>query len=246
MLPSEMGLTPEQMGILPVEKSSETQEKKKKIRLTREDVEARREAGENLENCDLSDLDLAGLNFEGVSFRDSDLRGVQFFRRVEDDDGSVERTFSNLKGADFTDALIVAGGEEWANFIGAQAEGVIFGNGGLRNFSGDHGKFTNSRWNNIVFGDADYTSFSEADLTGAVMIGCDFSGVDFSKANIDDVKIIDPIPGSGLIINESQVQTIVEAISFTDGRQVAWAENKARREPIELLQNTFGIEIIQL
>jgi len=42
-------------------------EKPKKI--TREEIETRLAHGENLENLDMKDLDLAGLDFEGRSFR---------------------------------------------------------------------------------------------------------------------------------------------------------------------------------
>ncbi|MFH1089121.1 MAG: pentapeptide repeat-containing protein [Candidatus Uhrbacteria bacterium] len=282
MSSSERGPSPEEMSIPSVEqpvvtttetveKPIEVQEKKRKMRLDREGVKARLEAGENLENYDLSNLDLAGLDFrEGVSFRGSDLRGTLFFHK-ESEDGSDPEVKTSIKGADFTEATFAIL-ERKPVFVRVEAEGAKFGytesllsrlkrleepgelktaenSGGLFGFNGCEGNFKGTTWGNIDFGgDTGFgATFYGADFSGAVIDGCDLSGIDLSETEIKNIKIINPVISSkGFVINEDQIETVVSAISFSDNRQASWERDKAVKSSRDLLENVLKIEISQL
>lgn len=209
------------------------QKMEKPIKLTREDVIKRLEKGEKLENCNLADLDLSGLNFEGKSFRDSDIRGVTLYNESQ-------KEGTNIKNADFTDAVIADPGLE-VLFALVNAEGTTFGFtenllvrrkrqresgkipeaadiGGLFNFNGSAGNFKKTKWLNSDFGGGSgyETLFPNADLSESEITGCDLNQIDFSKTKIDNIKIIDPLTLQGMKINVNQIETLTQAIKLTN------------------------------
>ncbi len=188
-------------------------------------------AGEGLENLILTDLNLAGLELEGVSFRGADIRGVSLYREEESEDGKTIETTTNIRGADFTDAIFAGG----TDFYRVDAEGTIFGYtesidsrrkshpgdcGGLFRFDGCEGNFKETRWTNIDFGGGTEfeAMFFGADLSGAVVRECLLAEIDLSETTIEGITIIDPAPISlnGLKINKQQIESLAQAIKLAD------------------------------
>ncbi len=140
--------------------------------LTREQVVARRAAGETISGFDLSGVDLSGLDLSGADFSDSLMEGVRFA-----DSLATKANFTDclLKGADFTQADC-----SQATFLRASVSGS---------------KFTKARLSHAVLQDADFTgadfveaSLGQASLAGAtfeaaVMTGLSAAGVQASSAN---------------------------------------------------------------
>jgi len=218
--PAEMGVnTPSAETVVPTETAALVEgETRKLVRLTREEVDARLREGQNLENFNLSGLDLAGLSLDGVSFRGSDIRGLKLFRREGDDDETAKRTFTKVNGADFTDAVF-ADFEEQTFFVGAEAEGTVFGysedlvtrrarhaakrkatgvvagvedSGALFGFYGNGGKFKKTKWTNIDFGgqDPEKESYLEpASLDGADLTEATIEGCDLSHIDLSTTTI---------------------------------------------------------
>ncbi|MFH1253422.1 MAG: pentapeptide repeat-containing protein [Candidatus Uhrbacteria bacterium] len=265
--PKDMEFTFPDKEVLPPEDETGMEAETKKLpRLSREEVEVRLEARQNLEGFDLSGLDLAGLSLEGVSFRGSDVHGVQLFREAE---GESDRVLTKISRADFSEAIIACQ-EGLTDFGGVKAEGATFGyaesvanrrarypdtggvakiedSGGLFGFCGDGGRFKGARWVNVDFGGPDYgTSFISADLSESSLEGCDLSGIDFSKTKIEGIKIINPESLAGMTINENQIETVVRAISFTDDRQDGWLEALDDEVPRMLLEEKFQIKIVSV
>jgi uncharacterized protein YjbI with pentapeptide repeats len=246
-------------------------EKSKK--LTREEVEARLANGENLENLDIKDLDLAGLNLEGKSFRGSDIRGVIFYREKRSEDNKIIETRTNIKNADFTDAIIADLAREI--FFGrVDAEGANFGytedlisrrnrhieykksgkapttedTGGLFNFNGSEGNFKKTKWTNVDFGGGSgYDAiFPNADLSEAEIVGSDLTEMDFSTVKIDGVKIKDPLSLQGMKINEQQISSIVQAIELTDEKErLEFLKEVKDKGPGKALEDFFGMIIME-
>ena len=188
-------------------------EKLKKI--TREEVEARLACGENLEDLDMKDLDLAGLNFEEKKFRGSGIRGAWFYGEKQGENGKTVELITNLRRADFTDATIGDFGPETI-FSRVEAEGAIFGftedlisrrnrhnrrtllmnvsgerpmaadSGGLYNFNGGGGNFKKTRWINIDFGGG---SGYEAIFPGADLSEAEIVGSDTAGLDFSTTKI---------------------------------------------------------
>jgi uncharacterized protein YjbI with pentapeptide repeats len=167
-------------------------EVKKLQKVTREEVDARLARGEDMEDLDIKDLDLAGFNFEEKKFRGSDIRGAWFYGERQGEDGKTVEIPANLRRADFTDATIGDFGPETI-FGRVEAEGAIFGftedlisrrnrhnrrtllmnnsgerpgaadSGGYYNFNGGGGNFRKTKWSNIDFGGGSgYEAFSPA------------------------------------------------------------------------------------
>ncbi|PIS42918.1 MAG: hypothetical protein COT24_01040 [Candidatus Kerfeldbacteria bacterium CG08_land_8_20_14_0_20_40_16] len=246
------------------------QEIKKQHRLTREEVAGRLEQGENLENLILTDLDLAGLNLEGRKFCHSDLRGINFYRAEENDNGTVTETRTNLKGCDFTEAIIADLGPE-AFFYKVEAEGAKFGyqenlisrrkrqaesgkvprkedTGGLFGFNGMEGNFKKTRWINADFGGGSgYDAlFIGADLSEATMEGCDLSGIDFSEVNIDNIEIVNPTSLAGMKINKDQIELLAQTIRLSDSEKRAkFLKEIEQKGPRKALEDYFKIIIIK-
>lgn len=246
-----------------MEKFKKTPEQKieKLVKLSREDVIKRLEKKENLENLNLTNLDLSGLDFEGKSFCGSDIRGLTLYNE-EQSEGT------NIKNADFTDAIIADMGPE-VLFAKINAEGATFGfteklsarknrlqksgqtpeaadTGGLHNFNGSAGNFKKTKWHNADFGGADYPAhFLDADLTEAQIKGCDLNNIDFSETKIEKIKIIDPVSLNGLIINQDQIHTLIESIHFTDPNDQAEFLNDLKENGAQkVLKDSFGINIV--
>lgn len=242
-------------------------------KITREEVEARLAAGENLENLYMIDLDLSDIDFEGKSFRGSDIRGVYFYGEKQDENGKIIELITNLRRADFTDATIGDLGPE-AIFARVEAEGAIFGftesltsrrkrhaklkesgdrpeaadSGGLYGFNGGGGNFKKTKWNNIDFGGGSgYEAlFPGADLGEAEIIGSDLSGLDFSTTKIGDIKIKDPLSLRGLVITEQQSDTLAGTIKLSDERaRQEFAEEIRQKGPKKALEDYFGVTIAQ-
>lgn len=246
-------------------------EAEKPKKLTREEVESRLTAGESLENLILEDLNLAGLNFEGKSFRGSDIRGLSLYKEEQKEDGTIVEIRTNIKGADFTDITIAA---HWAEalFARVDAEGATFGYtenlvsrrkrhqesgknptahdiGGLFSFNGGEGNFQKTKWINIDFGGGSgYEAiFPKADLSESIIEASDLTEIDLSTAKIDGIKIKDPISLRGLIINEQQITTAVEAIELTNSQyQSEFLEEVKNNGQRKALENYFGIIIVEI
>jgi len=239
-------------------------EVKKSEKLTREEIIKRLEQNENLENYNLADLDLSGLNFEGKSFRGSDLRGVTLYN-----ESLKEGT--NIKNADFTDAVIADLGPE-VLFASVNAEGATFGFtenllarrkrqqesgqapkaadiGGLFNFNGSAGNFKKTKWLNADFGGGSgYEAlFPDTDLSEAEITGCDLKQIDFSETKIDKIKIIDPVSLQGMKITETQVDTIVQSIHLTNKEaQTEFLKEIELKGSRKALEDFFEIVIIEI
>lgn len=242
-------------------------------KLTREEVIARLERGEDLENLYIIDLDLSDLDFENQSFRGSDIRGVCFYGEKQGPDGKTLEVPANLRRADFTDATIGDFGPETI-FVRVEAEGAIFGfteslisrrkrhaemkksgerpgvadSGGLYGFNGGGGNFRKTKWNNIDFGGGSGCEaiFPGADLSEAEIIGSDLAGLDFSTTKIDGIKIKDPLSLRGLIITEQQVNTLAQAIELSnEKKRLEFAEEIKQKGPRGALEDYFKVKIIQ-
>ena len=239
-------------------------EVKKSEKLTREDVIKRLEKGEKLEDCNLADLDLSGLNFEGKSFRGSDIRGVTLYNEAQEEG-------TNIKNADFTDAIIADLGPE-VLFANVNAEGATFGftenlsarrkrlknsgqapeaadSGELFNFNGSLGNFKKTKWLNADFGGSSgYEAiFPDADLSEAEITGCDLNQIDFSETKIDNIKIIDPVYFQGMKIREIQIETIVQSIQLTNKKaQAEFLKEIKEKGSKKALEDFFGIVIVKL
>lgn len=250
-------------------------EVKKFEKLTREEVESRLAAGENLENLILTDLDLAGLNLERKSFRGSNIQGIILYREKQEEDGIVE-TRTNIRGADFTDATIADLGSSYqAIFYKVDAEGARFGftedlvsrrrrheemkeagkgptaedTGGLFNFNGSKGNFKKTRWINVDFGGGSgYEAiFPQADLSESIIEGSDLTEIDFLTTIIDGIKIKDPISLNGLRINEQQIPLIVQAIELTDEEcRSEFLEEVKSKGPQRALEEYFEVVIVEI
>ena len=208
--------------------------------MSREDVIALLEKGEELEEVSLLDQDLSGLKLDGESFRRSDARGLKLFREKEE--GQYE--IAEIRNTDWTDADI-ADLSSPAIFCGVEAEGARFGFsetlsdrkarlaaegkspswndcGGYHNFVGNNGGFVKTRWLNIDFGGpSGYEAvFQGADFIDAVFEGCALSGLDLSEARLTGVKIINPHSIDGLIISERYAEDVAS------GLQLARAEDQ--------------------
>lgn len=246
------------------------QEIKKPKKLTKEEVISRLESGENLENLILTDLDLAGLNFEGKSFRQSDIRGMSLYREEQNEDEEPIEIKTNIKGADFTDAVIADFGPE-VFFSRVDAEGATFGytenlvsrrkrhkesgkapmaedTGGLYNFNGSDGNFRKTKWINADFGgNCGYEAiFPGAVLSESAIEGCDLSGIDFSETNIDNIKILDPLSLSGMEINEKQIESVAKAIQLSNqDEQAKFLKEKTEKGPRKALEDYFHIAVAE-
>jgi len=245
-------------------------ETKKPAKLTREGVMERLAKGEDFEKLNLKDLDLAGLNFENKSFRGANLQGVRFYSAEE---GAEER-ITNLKGVDFTDTTI-ADEKGSSIFVAVQAQGAKFGVtkslverrleqqksgkiptaheiGGLHSFIGNDGNFTKTIWQNIDFGGNTGIEalFKGADLSEAVMKGCDLAGLDLSESKIDGIKIIDNISFRGLKINEKQVEALIKSIQikneFTYDEFVQERETKGLEKAVAEFIKAFEIIVVKI
>lgn len=252
-----------------IEPSKQEIEKPKK--LTREEVTSILERSENLENLILTDLDLAGLNLEGKSFRRSDIRGMSLYREEQDEDGKIVEIKTNIKGADFTDSTIADLGLE-VFFSRVDAEGAIFGYtenlisrrkrqkesgkaptaediSGLFCFNGSDGNFKKTKWINADFGGrSDYEAiFPGANLSESTMEGCDLSGIDFSEANIKNIKIIDSVSLRGMKINEKQIESVVKAIQLSNQeKQAEFLKEKTEKGSKKALEDYFQIVVVNL
>ncbi len=240
---------------------------KEKVKLTREEVLARTEAGEALQNCDLRQVDLSGLDLDGQDFSGSDIRGVKFF------DEKLE-TGANIRNTKWMD-VVVAETDGGADFRQVDAEGAVFGftddlinvrernrqrhaeNGQVPTeieinayylFWGKEANFKKTKWNNIDFGGGEggmEISFTRADLSEAEFDGCDFSDVDLSTATLEGIKIIRPVTLERMKIHVSQVRTIVSAIDLQDNElmQDFFLDVEDLGEK-EALEKFFDIEIV--
>jgi len=240
-------------------------------KITREEVEANLARGENLEDLDIKDLDLAGLNFEEKKFRGSDIRGAWFYGKKQDEEGKIIELITNLRRADFTDTTIGDLGPETV-FGRVEAEGAIFGftedlisrrkrhaamnnsgerpdaadSGGLYGFNGGGGNFKKTKWKNIDFGGGSDSGalFPGADLSEAEIVGSDLAGLDLSTTKIDDIKIKDPLSLQGLIITAEQVDTLVRAIELSDeNERQKFAEEVKQKGPEMALKDYFRVII---
>ncbi|MFH1667532.1 MAG: hypothetical protein ABH884_00725 [Candidatus Komeilibacteria bacterium] len=237
--------------------------------LSRVEVENILEVGQNLENLILTDLDLAGLDLAGKSFRNSDIRGLSLYRQEQDQEGQKVEIRTNIKGADFTDVICSDMGVE-VFFGRVDAEGAKFGytedlitrrkrqaesgvkpnvkdNGGLFGFNGSEGNFRKTEWINIDFGGGFcYEAiFPRADLSEAVLVGCDLTEMDWTETLIDNIKIVDPTSLVGLRIRTEQVVTIIKALEFTDPvRQATFLQTQKEISPQECLVENFQINIV--
>jgi uncharacterized protein YjbI with pentapeptide repeats len=238
-------------------------------KLTREEVEALLTRGEDPENLNLIDLDLAGLNFEGKKFSGSDIRGVYFYGKKRNENNEVIELITNLRNSNFTDATIGDLGPETI-FCQVEAEGAIFGftedlisrrnrhaemkksgeqpgvadSGGLYNFNGGGGNFKKTKWINIDFGGGSgYEAiFPGANLSEAEIIGSDLAGLDFSTTKIDGIKIRDPLSLQDLIITEQQVDALAEAIELSDEREHReFADEVKQKGPRKALEDYFKV-----
>jgi len=253
-----------------MESFEENIEKEKSEKLTKEDIINKLNNKESLENLILSDLDLSGLDLENQNFRGSDIRGMILYREEKDEDGKVVEIRTSIKGADFTDTTIADLGPE-VFFGRADVTKSIFGYtenliarrkrhkesgeipraediGGIHGFNGNEGIFRETRWINVDFGGGTgYEAvFQDADLSEAVMEACDLSGMDFSETNIDGIKIIDPISLSGTKINESQIETVIQAIQLSDqNKQAEFLEEKENNGQNKTLEDYFGMIIVK-
>jgi len=259
------------MGNSKEESSLPEKETQMPHKLTRSDVINILKEGGNLEGLILADLDLAGLDFEGKSFRGSDIRGMSLYREEQSEDGGHVEITTNIKGADFTDAIIADLG--WGTvFRGVDAEGATFGytedlpsrrkrfresgegmeakdTSGLFRFNAGEGNFRETKWVNVDFGGGTgfESIFFGADLRGAIIEGCDLSAMDFSETAINDIAIIDPVSLEGMRINEKQIESVAQAIELTDRKKQeefeALINDKSQRKALE---KNFGMIIVEI
>lgn len=252
---------------------SQEQETKNVKKLTREEVIERLSRNEHFENVDIADLDLSlsELNFEGKRFCGSDIRGLRLCREKYREDGTlIEIIRANIRGADFTDAIIADQGTEiffrWVDAVGASfgytedllsrrkrqeesGNAPIEDSGGLFCFNGSRGDFRKTTWTNIDFGGGSgYEAiFHRANLSESIMNGCDLREMDFSESSISRIKIIDPVSLWGMRINLKQIEGVAESIEFTDQEEQAeFLKEKAEKNPRNLLEEYFGIIIEKL
>jgi uncharacterized protein YjbI with pentapeptide repeats len=248
-----------------------TLEREKLKKVTREEVEAMLERGEDLENLDLKDLDLTGLNCEGKSFRGSDIRGIYFYGLEGNKEGNTVERITILRHADFTDTTIGDFGPETI-FGRVEAEGAVFGfseslisrrnrhtemknagiipeaddTGALYNFNGSGGNFVKTKWKNVDFGGETGCEafFAGADMSEAEIVGSDLSGLDWSTVKIYGIKIKDPLSLQGLIIAEQQADTLAQTIEISSEKErLEFAEEIKQKGPRGALEDYFGVII---
>lgn len=222
--------------------------------LTRADVEERLGRGEHLEGVSLVDLDLAGLELRGKRFCESDVWGLQLHRSA--DETTLEVT-TDIRDTDWTDAAFASIGQE--TFFGrVNAEGATFGftetlaarrqrhaasgqppsdrdSGSYHNFNGIEGNFRRTTWRNIDFGGGTgYDAlFTEADLTDAVIDGCNLGGLDLTTATITGMEFRDGCWLRGMRIRADQMEAVLSGYLRGQGREVTQVAPDVQRQVLE-------------
>lgn len=233
-------------------------------RLDRQAAEDRLDRGEQFEGISVADQDLAGLPLEGKSFRMADARGLILFNEERGESTDIKHT-------DWTDADIADLGN-FANFTAVDAEGAKFGFseplkdrraralregkklewydcGGYHNFVANNGNFPKTTWDNIDFGgQSDYEAvFFDADLMDAVFRGCNLAGLDWSRARLTNIRIIDPESMNGLQIYEKYVADIVAGVEYTDPAvQAKWEASLKKNGEQGAVEQYLGIYIVKM
>lgn len=241
-----------------------------KMRENLKDIELRKriDQGEDLDSLNLEGYNLAGMNLEGKSFRGSDVRDLILYHEGS---GGQPEVRTNIRNTNWQECCI---GEQrpQLDFRFVDAEGASFGyfetlearnerhsaigkapliqdTGGLFNFNGSGGSFARTTWTNVDFGgfgDEPYMEayFKNADLTGAILEGCNLRHMDFSSVKIDNIQIIDPIDMVGLTITFEQVEVFFNSIRLRDQIEQTKFEQIALEEGAKrALEQNFGIII---